>query len=82
MPTPGRFIVFDGNEGCGKSTQSQLLRARLVRHCVDAILVRDPGTTPIGEKVRSILLDPQCQEMSMRCEMLLYMAARRSSWQS
>ena len=76
MQTLGRFIVFDGNEGCGKSTQTRLLYERFVREGVSTILVRDPGTTPIGERIRSILLDPQNAEMAMRCEMLLYMAAR------
>ena len=78
----GKFIVFDGTEGCGKSTQVRLLRQRVVDDPAaglppdDVLLVRDPGTTPIGEKVRAILLDPANAEMAMRCEMLLYMAAR------
>ncbi|HLL89708.1 MAG TPA: dTMP kinase [Tepidisphaeraceae bacterium] len=72
----GKFIVFDGTEGCGKSTQAALLRDALAREAVDALLVRDPGTTRIGEMVRGILLDPDHGEMGMRCEMLLYMAAR------
>jgi dTMP kinase len=78
----GKFIVFDGTEGCGKSTQARLLRQRLADDPAaglsagDVLLVRDPGTTPIGEKVRAILLDPANAEMAMRCEMLLYMAAR------
>jgi dTMP kinase len=76
MATLGRFIVLDGNEGCGKSTQARLLHERLIREGVDAVLVRDPGTTRIGERIRSILLDPENSEMAMRCEMLLYMAAR------
>jgi dTMP kinase len=76
MATPGRFIVLDGNEGCGKSTQARLLQERLDRDGIPTILVRDPGTTKIGERIRSILLDPQNVEMAMRCEMLLYMAAR------
>jgi dTMP kinase len=76
MPSPGRFIVLDGNEGCGKSTQARLLHERLLSQQIPAILVRDPGTTPIGERIRAILLDPQSREMAMRCEMLLYMSAR------
>jgi dTMP kinase len=72
----GRFIVLDGNEGCGKSTQARLLHERLVREGADAVLVRDPGTTRIGERIRAILLDPEHGEMAMRAEMLLYMAAR------
>ena len=70
------FIVFDGGEGCGKSTQCKLLQAALERAGRRVLLVRDPGTTRIGELVRGILLDPAHGEMGMRCEMLLYMAAR------
>jgi dTMP kinase len=76
MATPARFIVLDGNEGCGKSTQARLLQERLVRDGIPTVLVRDPGTAKIGERIRAILLDPLNVEMAMRCEMLLYMAAR------
>src|SRR5438445_6567296 len=72
----GKFIVLDGPEGSGKSTQLQLLRGALEKAGLDVLAVRDPGTTRIGEQVRAILLDPNHQEMSMRCEMLLYMSAR------
>ena len=72
----GRFIVLDGGEGCGKSTQARLLRERLEKANRDVVAVRDPGTTRIGEQIRAILLDPAHGEMGMRCEMLLYMAAR------
>jgi dTMP kinase len=72
----GKFIVFDGGEGCGKSTQATLLRQKLHSDGVDVLQVRDPGTTRIGEQVRKVLLDPEHTEMAMRCEMLLYMAAR------
>ena len=71
----GRFIVLDGGEGCGKSTQARKLYHFLQPH-LPVTLVRDPGTTDIGEKIRAILLDPANDEMGMRCEMLLYMAAR------
>lgn len=71
-----RFIVFDGNEGCGKSTQAKLLQQHLQERSIESILVRDPGTTRIGELIRAILLNPDHDEMGMRCEMLLYMAAR------
>lgn len=72
----GKFIVLDGPEGCGKSTQIQLLRQRLVEQGLRVRVFRDPGATRIGEKIRGILLDPVHDEMGMRCEMLLYMAAR------
>jgi dTMP kinase len=77
MNIAGRFIVFDGMEGCGKSSQMKLLRERLAAEGGPAVeFVRDPGSTRIGEQVRAILLNPDNAEMRMRCEMLLYMAAR------
>jgi dTMP kinase len=72
----GTFLVLDGTEGSGKSTQAKLLEQRLMAMDRAVLLVRDPGTTRIGEQIRSILLDPDHAEMGMRCEMLLYMAAR------
>lgn len=77
MGLQGKFIVFDGNEGCGKSTQAALARERMEKELrLDVLLVRDPGTTRIGEQIRQILLNPDNTEMAMRGEMLLYMAAR------
>lgn len=78
MESPGTFIVLDGTEGSGKSTQARLLHERLGREfgAGNVLLVRDPGTTRIGEQVRGILLDPAHAEMNMRSEMLLYTAAR------
>src|SRR5687767_14594408 len=77
-PTRGIFIVLDGTEGSGKSTQARMLHERISRERGgdSVLLVRDPGTTRIGEQVRALLLNPDHGEMNMRCEMLLYMAAR------
>jgi len=72
----GKFIVLDGGEGCGKTTQTHLLRSALERTGISSVVVRDPGATHIGEQIRAILLNPEQAEMCMRCEMLLYMAAR------
>ena len=72
----GKFIVFDGGEGCGKSTQARLLREELERRALPVLAVHDPGATRIGEMIREILLNPQNTDMAMRCEMLLYMASR------
>jgi len=72
----GKFIVLDGGEGSGKSTQAALLRHALERRGCTVLSVRDPGATRIGELIRAILLNPEHTEMNMRCEMLLYMAAR------
>jgi dTMP kinase len=76
MNLRGQFIVLDGGEGCGKSTQTELLRDALAKRGVDVLVVRDPGATHIGEQIRAVLLNPGQSEMNMRCEMLLYMAAR------
>jgi dTMP kinase len=72
----GKFIVFDGGEGCGKSTQAKLLRDYFQAAGEPVTLVHDPGTTRVGKLIREILLDPQNVDIAMRCEMLLYMAAR------
>lgn len=72
----GKFITFEGSEGCGKSTQSKLLAAHLKRKGFSVVYVREPGGTRISEKIRKILLDPENRLMSEACEMLLYMAAR------
>jgi len=72
----GKFITFEGSEGCGKSTQSHLLFNYLESKGIEVIYVREPGATRISEELRRILLDPHNKEMSQECEMLLYMAAR------
>ncbi len=72
----GRFLVLDGPDGSGKSTQFQRL-TRFVRSAGQTVCpVREPGGTPIGEKIRTVLLDPANHDMAPRCEMLLYMASR------
>jgi dTMP kinase len=71
----GRFVVFDGPDGSGKSTQFRRFADFVGEHGVNVTEVREPGGTPIGEQIRKILLDP-ASEMSLRCEMLLYMASR------
>ncbi len=72
----GRFIVLDGNEGCGKSTQSRLLYDALTDAGLNVTAARDPGSTRTGEQIRAVLLNPDHVEMAMRAEMLLYMAAQ------
>lgn len=72
----GRFIVFDGPDGSGKSTQF----SRFAEYCrlqgLVVCEVREPGGTSIGEQIRRILLDPDNHDMALRCEMMLYMASR------
>ena len=74
--SPGRFLVLDGGEGCGKSTQARHLASALSARGERVHVFRDPGSTRVGELIRAILLNPDHDEMAMRCEMLLYMAAR------
>ena len=66
----GKFIVLDGPDGCGKSTQTELLADWLRRLGVGVEWFRDPGTTVIGEKIRQILLDPEHNRMDTRTEWL------------
>ncbi len=72
----GKFITFEGSEGCGKSTQSKLACEYLKRKGYDVLFIREPGGTKISEKIRVVLLDKKNDQMSQMCEMLLYMAAR------
>ncbi len=72
----GRFVVFDGPDGCGKSTQFRRFAQWARAQGVVVTEVREPGGTDIGEQVRSILLDPRNTAMTIRAEMLLYMASR------
>ncbi len=76
----GKFIVLDGPDGCGKSTQAALLVKWLQNQGVPTCRFRDPGGTAIGEKIREILLNPEHLAMSTRTELLLYMAARAQLW--
>lgn len=77
----GKFIVLDGPDGCGKTTQAKLLSEWLRERGVDTELFRDPGATAIGEKIRQILLNPDHIAMSTSTEVMLYMAARVQLWQ-
>ncbi len=72
----GRFIVFDGPDGSGKSTQFRRFGDYLHQAGLTVCEVREPGGTAIGEQIRHILLDTANGEMDVRCELLLYMASR------
>jgi dTMP kinase len=76
----GKFIVLDGPDGCGKSTQVELLVRWLQDQGVPNSRFRDPGDTSIGEKIREILLNPEHLAMDTRTELLLYMASRAQLW--
>lgn len=71
----GRFIVFEGPEGAGKSTQIGLLGERLARAGLSPLLSREPGGTPAGDRIRAVVLDPGLR-VDPAAEFLLYAAAR------
>jgi len=72
----GKFLVIDGPDGAGKTTQARLLGEYLRSLGVLLCPVRDPGGTLIGDRIRSILLDRRHAEMAVECELMLYMASR------
>jgi dTMP kinase len=72
----GVFISFEGGEGSGKSTQTQLLKTSLEAKGEKVLLSREPGGTPLGKKLRDILLDNQTGNISPRSEALMYAADR------
>ncbi|MGN1060597.1 MAG: dTMP kinase [Candidatus Coproplasma sp.] len=72
----GKFITFEGCEGCGKSTQVRLLSQKLDELGVDYIVTREPGGSDVAEQIRKIILDAKNTAMCDECEALLYAAAR------
>jgi dTMP kinase len=73
---PGLFIVFEGIDGAGKSTQVEMLRnALLSRGAGEVEICREPGGTPLGESVRKVLLEPGAR-LQPAAEVLLYAACR------
>ncbi|WP_124726293.1 dTMP kinase [Staphylospora marina] len=72
----GRFITLEGPEGAGKTTQIQKIREKLRERGVSCTVVREPGGTRIGDRVREILLSPEFSNMCQRTEILLYASSR------
>lgn len=72
----GSFITFEGIDSSGKSVQVKLLSDNLKREKIPHILVRDPGTTRISERIRQIVLDRNNKEMCHQSELFLFSAAR------
>jgi dTMP kinase len=73
---PPRFIVLDGMDGAGKSSQLVMLADWLRATGREVVTCRDPGSTPVGDAIRSILLDRHDLHLDPTSEMFLYMAAR------
>jgi dTMP kinase len=72
----GKFITFEGLDGCGKSTQMERLATVLRGEGVEVVTTREPGGTPIGERIRAILLDSATLGLSATAELALFFAAR------
>lgn len=72
----GLFIVMEGPDGSGKTTQINLLEKYLKEAGYECLITREPGGTVIGEEVRELILNPEYKEMSPVTEMLLYAASR------
>ena len=76
MAERGRFITFEGGEGCGKSTQVKRLAAALEAKGVKVLLTREPGGTRLAEMIRTLLKDEAEDPPVDRAELLLFLAAR------
>ena len=75
-PVTGRFIVLEGGEGVGKTTQAALLSAWLTEVGIEHVLTREPGGTPVGEVIRELVLGRKDLEMPPQTELFLILAAR------
>ena len=72
----GRFVTFEGLDGCGKSTQLEKLAAVLTAQGLSIVVTREPGGTPTGEKVRQLLLDTNTSSLTPLAELALMFASR------
>jgi dTMP kinase len=72
----GVFLALDGPDGGGKTTQAARLAAWLRQEGHQVVACRDPGSTPLGDRLRAILLDRDAIPLTLRAEMLLFMASR------
>lgn len=78
-PHPGLFVALEGPDGGGKTTQAARLSAWLRGNGFDVVSCRDPGSTKVGDRLRHIVLERDSVHLSIRSEMLIYMASRCSS---
>ncbi|MBY0528741.1 MAG: dTMP kinase [Rhabdochlamydiaceae bacterium] len=75
-PKRGLFITFEGGEGAGKTTLIESLHAHLKRRKIPSLQTRAPGGTPIGQKIRELVLSKHGISLDKRCELLLFLADR------
>jgi dTMP kinase len=72
----GKFVSFEGIEGCGKTTQIALLSEYLTKHRIPFTITREPGGTAVGEGIRKILLNSETIHLTAASELLLFYASR------
>ena len=77
----GRFVSFEGIEGCGKTTQIALLSEYLEKHSIGHTITREPGGTAVGEGIRRILLNSETIHLTAASELLLFYASRSQNIQ-
>ncbi len=77
MKIKGKFITFEGCDGCGKSTQAKMLVTDLREKGHDVVFTREPGGSPGAEEIRSLILTGDADRWSAETELLLFNAARR-----
>src|SRR5687768_9232982 len=76
MKKNGRFLSFEGIEGCGKTTQIGILSEYLTRKAISHTITREPGGTAVGEGIRKILLTSETIHLTAAAELLLFYASR------
>ena len=72
----GKFITLEGGEGLGKTTNLHFIESYLLEHDIPVVVTREPGGTPLAEKIRQLLLDNDSEAVSETAELLLIFAAR------
>src|SRR5438105_8587656 len=77
----GKFVSFEGIEGCGKTTQIALLSEYLKNHSIGHTITREPGGTAVGEGIRKILLNSEMIHLTSASELLLFYASRSQNIQ-
>ena len=77
----GRFVSFEGIEGCGKTTQITLLSEYLKKHSIAHTITREPGGTAVGEGIRKVLLNSETIRLTAASELLLFYASRSQNIQ-